>query len=83
MLNILSIIASTILIFLIIGAVLVILNDNQDSGRKVAWILVIGILPVLGLLLYLALEGVFQRLELIGKGGLGNEKFLGRGGQGA
>lgn len=61
MLNILSIIASTILIFLIIGAVLVILNDNQDSGRKVAWILVIGILPVLGLMLYLAFGLNFRK----------------------
>ncbi len=45
----LSIAISVISGFLIIGAILVILNDNQDSGRKIAWILTIGILPVVGL----------------------------------
>ena len=50
----LSIAISVISGFLIIGAILVILNDNQDSGRKIAWILTIGILPVVGLLLYIA-----------------------------
>ena len=44
----LSIAISVISGFLIIGAILVILNDNQDSGRKIAWILTIGILPVVG-----------------------------------
>lgn len=53
MLQILSIIGSVIFLFLLIGAILVILNDNQDSGRKIAWILIIGILPVIGLILYL------------------------------
>lgn len=47
-----TITVSVILLLLILGAVLVILNDNQDSGRKIAWILIIGILPVIGLLLY-------------------------------
>ena len=53
MLQALSIIGSIIFLLLLTGAILVILNDNQDSGRKIAWILIIGILPVIGLLLYL------------------------------
>ena len=48
-----SILLSLFGVFLTTGAILVILNDNQDSGRKIAWILIIGILPVVGLLLYL------------------------------
>lgn len=56
-------------ILLITGVILVILNDNQDSGRKMAWILIISILPVIGLLLYLALgmnfrkPGIFKQLN--------------------
>lgn len=56
-----SIITSVFGIFLIIGAVLVILNDNQDSGRKIAWILIIGILPVIGLILYLVFGLNFRK----------------------
>ena len=52
MLQAISVIASILFSFLLLGAVLVILNDNQDSGRKIAWILIIGILPVIGLILY-------------------------------
>ena len=57
----LSITVSVIGIFLILGAVMVILNDNQDSGRKVAWILIIGILPVIGLLLYIVFGMNFRK----------------------
>ncbi len=56
-----SIAVSVIGIFLIVGAVLVILNDNQDSGRKIAWILIIGILPVIGLLLYIVFGMNFRK----------------------
>lgn len=62
----LTITVSIIGIFLIVGAILVILNDNQDSGRKIAWILIIGILPIIGLLLYFIFgmnfrkPGIFQ-----------------------
>ena len=45
--SIYTIAISIIGVLLITGAILVILNDNQDSGRKVAWILIIGILPVI------------------------------------
>lgn len=56
-----SIITSVFSIFLIIGAILVILNDNQDSGRKIAWILIIGILPVIGLILYIVFGLNFRK----------------------
>lgn len=52
---------SIIGILLITGAILVILNDNQDSGRKVAWILIISILPVIGLLLYIVFGMNFRK----------------------
>ena len=37
---------------LIISVVTVILFDNADSGRKFAWLLIIAVLPVVGLVLY-------------------------------
>lgn len=48
-------IISCILAILIIGVVIVIIYDDGDSGRKLAWLLVIILLPVVGLLLYFAL----------------------------
>lgn len=56
-----SIIVSIIGIFMIIGAIVVIINDNQDSGRKIAWILIIGILPVIGLMLYIVFGLNFRK----------------------
>lgn len=56
-----SIIVSIIGIFMIIGAIVVIINDNQDSGRKIAWILIIGILPVIGLILYIVFGLNFRK----------------------
>jgi len=56
-----SITVSTIGILLIFGAILVILNDNQDSGRKIAWILIITILPVIGLLMYIVFGMNFRK----------------------
>lgn len=41
------------LILLIIGSILIIIFDSGDSGRKIAWILIIAVLPIVGLLLYL------------------------------
>lgn len=52
---------SIIGILLITGAILVIINDNQDSGRKIAWILIIGILPVIGLILYIVFGMNFRK----------------------
>ena len=40
------------LIFLIIGTIIVIIFDSGDSATKIAWLLIITILPIIGLLLY-------------------------------
>lgn len=49
---ILSAIFSLMLVFLIIGTIIVIIFDSGDSSKKIAWILIITVLPLLGLLLY-------------------------------
>ena len=43
---------SILFALLLVGTVFVIIYDNGDSGRKLAWLLVIALLPVLGLVLY-------------------------------
>lgn len=55
MLSIFTNIFSILYFLLVAGTIVIILTDNQDSGRKVSWILVIGLLPVFGLICY----GVF------------------------
>lgn len=45
-----------------IGALIVVITDDGDSGHKVAWILALVMLPVVGLLLYL-LFGVNWRIH--------------------
>lgn len=47
-----NLLLSILLGLLIFGAALVILGDDGDSGTKLAWLLVITFLPVIGLLLY-------------------------------
>lgn len=42
-----------LLALLITGAILIIIFDNGNSGTKIAWLLVITVLPVVGLLLYI------------------------------
>ena len=49
----LSIIWSIMLILLICGTVFVILSSNSDAGKKISWVLVIAILPVIGIVLYI------------------------------
>ena len=44
---------SILFILLIAGSVLVIVSDKGDSGRKIAWLLIITVLPVIGIILYL------------------------------
>lgn len=67
MLNIFSNIFTVLYILMIIGTVLIILTDNQDSGRKISWILVIALIPVFGLVCYIVFgfnwrrAGFFQR----------------------
>ncbi|MGM9740182.1 MAG: cardiolipin synthase [Candidatus Cryptobacteroides sp.] len=48
----LSVILYTFLVLVTLGTVIVIIFDDGDSAKKIAWILVITILPVVGLLLY-------------------------------
>lgn len=49
---VINIFATTIYVILIIGVILVILGSDGEPGRKLAWLLVIAILPILGLVLY-------------------------------
>lgn len=56
----LSIIVSVFAALLFIGVVLVIIYDNGDTGYKLAWLLLITFLPVVGIILYL-LVGINYR----------------------
>ena len=51
---------------LLLSTVMVIIFDDGDSGRKVAWLLVISILPIFGLILYI-LFGINYRHHWIFK----------------
>lgn len=44
---------SVLLVLLIIGIVVIIVSEKGDSGRKIAWLLIITLLPVVGIVLYL------------------------------
>lgn len=50
--TVLGVIFSVFLVLLIIGTVVVIIFDDGDSSKKIAWLLIIALLPVVGLLLY-------------------------------
>lgn len=50
--TVLGLIFSVFLVLLIIGTVVVIIFDDGDSSKKIAWLLIIALLPVVGLLLY-------------------------------
>ena len=70
MLQIFSNVFTVLYILMIVGTVLIILTDNQDSGRKISWILVIGLVPVVGLVCYIVFgfnwrrAGFFQRRHM-------------------
>ena len=49
----LSLIWSVLLILMICGTIFVILSSNSDAGKKISWVLVIAILPVIGIVLYI------------------------------
>lgn len=53
MLDFLNTFTSILWVMLICGTVLVILNSNADSSKKIAWLLVIAAIPVLGLIFYI------------------------------
>ena len=48
-----SVILSVLLALLVLGVAIVIVFDNGDSGTKLAWLLTITFLPILGIILYL------------------------------
>ena len=50
-----NIILSILFGLLFVGVVVIIIFDNGDSGTKLAWLLAITFLPVLGIVLYLML----------------------------
>lgn len=50
---VLNALISALLALLILGAVLVIIFDDGDSGRKLSWLLIIAIFPIVGIVLYL------------------------------
>ncbi len=49
---ILSYIFSAFLAMLIVGTIIIIIFDDGDSAKKIAWLLVITVLPFVGLILY-------------------------------
>ena len=49
-----TILAYSLLVLCIIGTILVILSDEDgDTGKRVAWIIVVVVLPVVGILCYI------------------------------
>ena len=49
-----TILAYSLLVLCIIGTILVILSDEDgDTGKRVAWIIVVVVLPVVGRLCYI------------------------------
>ncbi len=51
---VLSVLAYTLFFLVVIGTILVILTDEDgDSGKKIAWIIVVALLPVIGILCYI------------------------------
>ena len=48
-----SLAGDILLAILISGVILVIISDKRDAGRKAAWIFIIAVLPILGIILYL------------------------------
>lgn len=51
--SLMNIFLSILYVLLIAGILLTIIFDNGDSGKKIAWILVVSVLPVAGIVLYL------------------------------
>ena len=52
--EIVTILGYILLVLLMAGTILVILSDEDgDSGKKIAWIIVVVLLPVVGMLSYL------------------------------
>ena len=55
---------SFLFVLIIIGTILVVITDERDSGKKIAWILVISFLPVVGIVLYIMFGFDIRRTRL-------------------
>ena len=55
---------SFLFVLIIIGTILVVITDERDSGKKIAWILVISFLPVVGIVLYIMFGFDIRRARL-------------------
>ena len=55
---------SFLFFLIIVGTILVVITDERDSGKKIAWILVIALLPVIGIILYIMLGFDIRRTRL-------------------
>ena len=62
---VLSVLAYTLFFLVVIGTILVILTDEDgDSGKKIAWILIIVLLPIVGITFYIMLGFDIRRTRL-------------------
>ena len=57
-------ILSILLFLLFLGVILIIIFDDGDSGKKIAWLLLITVLPVVGIVLYLLFGISYRRPEV-------------------
>ena len=55
---------SILFLLIIIGMLLVVITDERDSGKKIAWILIIVLLPIVGITLYIMLGFDIRRTRL-------------------
>ncbi len=60
---ILSHIWSILLLLFVCGIIFVILSSNSDPGRKISWIIIVTILPVIGIILYILIGWDMRRPE--------------------
>ena len=58
-----NIILTILLSLLVAGVAIVIIFDNGDSGTKLAWLLAITILPIIGIILYLMFGINYRKLD--------------------
>ncbi|KAA6315335.1 Major cardiolipin synthase ClsA, partial [termite gut metagenome] len=65
--QILSVIFEIIYFVLIVGAIIVVVLDNRNPLKTIAWVLVLAFLPFIGLFFYFFLGGSMRRRRLINK----------------
>ena len=59
--SILSIVGTAFFILLFAGTIVIILTDDASSSKKIAWLLTITLVPIIGLILYFVLGINFRR----------------------